>query len=249
MTALSDLRLAAQQRADRVNASTITTAEWNAMINASAAALYRALTSTYEDYNVTSYDFTLAGGVGGNSITLGYGTSVPAFDKLRGLWKQLGVVGSGPFWGPLLKLNSFNERNIYAAPPINPIYGNLSVYYSLMGSTLEVLPPDSSAGTYRLWYVPVFTKLVNDTDVIDGMWLATNGCDEWIVVDVARKALLKEESLDTAAMLAQECESLKATILKELSPRDDNSPGKIADMKRLRANWGYAGWGSGGMGG
>lgn len=249
MTQLSDLRLAAQQRCDRVNATTITTAEWNSYINYSAAALYRKLTSTYEDYNVASYQFTLAGGVGGNTLTVGAGSAVPAFDKLRKLTRQVAPIGTDQTFAPVLRADSFMEFDLYTSPALNPLYGNVQVKYWMYGTTIEVRPASSAGATYVLWYVPIYTKLVLDTDTIDGSWLATSGVDEWIIIDAARKALIKEESLDTAALLLQERDALTATILKELQPRDDHQPGRIADVKRMRAAWGFGDGRFGGWGG
>jgi hypothetical protein len=243
MTALSDLILGAQRLADRVNASTLDTPTWTEWVNSGAGELYRALTETYEDYNLATYLFTLAGGVSGNSITVGFQTAVPTFDKLRSVSRQIGVVGSGPYYAPCFRLNSRIERNLHAAPPINPLYGNFAAYYSLVGNVLEFLPPDSSAGSYKLEYIPAFQPLVNQTDTIDGTWMATNGIQDFIIMFAARKALIREESLETAALIAQDMAELKSSVLRQFTVRDDNQPGKIADVKRVRANAGFGGWG------
>lgn len=243
MTTLADLRLAAQQRCDRVNATTITTAEWNGMVNKSAAALYRTLTSTFEDYNVTPFDFTIATG---NTLALGAGSPVPNFDKLRKLSRQ--SPGSSTSYVPVLRADSLLEFDLLTAPVLSTFYGNVLVQYMLFGSTLEIRPFASAQASYRMYYVPAYQNLVQDQDTIDGQWLAQNGIDEFIVVDVARKACLKEESLDTASLLAQEAEGLRLTILKQLQPRDDNQPGRITDVKRARAG-AFGPGGFGGLGG
>jgi hypothetical protein len=238
MTQLSDLRLAAQQRCDRVNASTITTAEWNGYVNASAARLYRALTGLYEDYNVSQYPFVLAGGAGGNTLPIGNGTGVPAFDKLRHISRivipagQLGGVEAT--YAPVLRADSPMEFDQLSAPVLMPYYGGLTqrVKYWLYGQTIEIRPAASAGASYVLWYIPSYTKLVNDSDTIDSTWMATNGIDEYVVVDAAIKALVKEES--DATLLVQEREAMRAEIMQQFAQRDDGQPGRIVDVKLAR---------------
>lgn len=237
---LSDLRLAAQQRSDRVNATTITTAEWNSYINASAAALYRIIGQTYEDYNVQQYAFTLAGGQGGNTLQLGAGSGVPLFDKLRHISRVVippgGSGGSAATYAPVLRADSPMEWDELSAPVLMPYYGGLTqrVKYWLWGATLEIRPAASAGAQYVLWYIPAYEQLVNDTDTIDGTWMATNGIAEYVVVDVAIKAMIKEESIDTAQLLMQDRERIKSEILVQFAQRDDGQPGRIVDVKRAR---------------
>src|ERR1700677_855240 len=47
---LGQIRLYAQQRADRVDSNFVTTTEWNSYLNQSMYALYDILIDTYEDY-------------------------------------------------------------------------------------------------------------------------------------------------------------------------------------------------------
>lgn len=244
-TALSDLILAAQQRCDRVNATTITTQEWTSMVNTSAGELYGLLTETYEDYNVAQYPFTLAGGSPGNTLQVGFGTSVPQFDKLRKVSRQVQSVGTGQTWAPCLRAPSLIEFDLYTTPALNPYYGNIQVEYALYGNTLELRPAESAGGSYMLWYIPAFQPLVNQSDTIDGTWMATNGIAQYIILGAAAEALIKEESLDTASLIIQRQQLIAARVLKQFSPRDDNQPGQIADVKRVRASWGF---GTGGFG-
>jgi hypothetical protein len=246
MTALADLRLAAQQRCDRVNSATPSTSEWNSYINGSAAALYRILGQTYEDYNVQQYSFTLVGNAGGNILQIGPGTPVPAYDKLRHLARVVQNAGASnaPVYAPVIRCDSLMRFDELSAPVLGTYYGAfIAVQYMVLGNTIEIRPAASSAASYLLYYIPAFQKLVNDTDTIDGTWMATNGIDEYIVLDAAAKAMVKEESLDTAALLMQEREAVKTQILAQFAQRDDNMPGRIVDAKRARANMGLYGWG------
>jgi fibronectin type 3 domain-containing protein len=47
---LASLRLASQQKADRINSQFVTTQEWNTFINLAMNELYDLLITTYEDY-------------------------------------------------------------------------------------------------------------------------------------------------------------------------------------------------------
>ena len=246
MTALSDLVLASQQRCDRVNASTITTPEWYGYVNGSVQELYGLLTSTYEDYNVKSYTFTTLGGSQpNNSIQVGPNTAVPDFFQPRAFWLQ--INGSPNPYVTIPKLESLQERNLFIFPAIVPIYGNIPSRWNLLGNVIEILPPSVGANSYVLWYVPTMPQLVNPTDTIDQYWLTINGWQEYVVLDAAAKALIKEESLDTAQLLLSMKKELRERILREAKPRDVSQPRSIVDMQRVRNPWG--GWGVNGIGG
>ena len=247
MTSLDDMVLAAQQRADRVNASTITQAEWYSMVNASAQELYGVLTSTYEDYNVKQYPVTLAGGnQAGNSFAVGPQTAVPDFFQPRAMWLQLANAPTPYVTIP--RLESLQERNLFTQPAIVPIYGSIPSRWNLLGSQIEILPPNVAGNTYVLWYVPRLPKLVNGTDTIDQYWLTVNGWDEFIVLDVAAKALIKEESLDTAQLCLMQKKELRDRILREAMPRDISQPRSIVDMARIRNPFSAFGGGGNGPG-
>lgn len=240
MTTLADLRFRAQSQADRISGPS-TTQEWNSWINASAGELYRKLTALYEDYNVNVFNFTLQSGEPLNALQVGLGSSVPDFDKLRKISVQVQTNGPTPVFVPVLRCGSLIERDRYTSPTLNIYYGNVASAYLFYGNVIEMLPPQSAAGNYRMWYVPRFQALVLDQDTIDGTWMATSGIDEYIVLGAAIKQLIKEESLDTASLLAQQQAQIGAELMKEFAPRDDNQPGKIAQVKRYRSGWPFPG--------
>ncbi len=230
MVAASDMILAAQQRCDRVNASTILAAEWLSMVNASVQELYGTLTSTYQDYNVKRFTFALAGGDPPlNTLLVGPSTQVPDFFQPRGLWWQLSP-SPGVRWMRLARLANLLERSRFTTPLISLQYGQMPSAWDLRGNEIEILPPQASGGSYMLNYVPTMPRLLSPDATIDAQWLTINGWDEYVVLDVAAKALIKEESLETANLLLQQKEQLRQRILREAAPRDDSEPGQIADM-------------------
>jgi hypothetical protein len=243
MTAVADIIVAAQQRADRVNAGTITTAEWLAMANASLQELYGALTSTYEDYNVTQYPFSLQGGSqANNSLLVGPGTAIADFFQPRAMWLQIQGGGPVPFV-TIPRLESLAERNLYVFPAIIPVYGAIPSRWNLLGNQIEILPPTVAGNSYVLWYVPVLPQFADSGQTIDKYWLTINGWQEYAVLDVAAKALIKEESLDTANLLLAQKRELKQRIIAEAMPRDLSQPRAIVDMQRVRNPW--SSWGGG----
>lgn len=248
MVALNDIVASAQRRVDRVNANTITTAEWLDYAYGSLQELYGMLCSTYEDYNIKQYQFTLVGGAQGqNQIGVGPGTSVPDFYQPRAIW----VVLSGatqPFL-TIPRLESFQERNLWVYPTIVPVYGSIPTRWSLMGNQLEILPPTVAGQSYILWYVPTLPNYIqNPGDPIDSNWVTINGWHEYAVLDTGIKALLKEESTETAQVLMVQKSALAKRIVEEARPRDISGPKSIVDMSRVRNPWGVfgGGWNGGG---
>jgi hypothetical protein len=95
-----------------------------------------------------------------------------------------------------------------------------------------MVPTDSATGTYRLWYVPVYTPLVSDSDTIDGV----NGWEEYVIVDAAIKMLAKEESSTTH--LDQQKQALIDRVEQMAQNRDMDQPEVIADVTAIhRSDW------------
>jgi hypothetical protein len=126
-----------------------------------------------------------------------------------------------------------------------PVYGAIPSRWNLLGSQIEILPPTVGGSSYLLWYVPVLPRLVAPDQTLDPYWLTVNGWEEYVTLDAAAKACIKEESLDTASLLLQQKAALRDRIIKEAMPRDISQPKAIVDMARVRNPWG--GWGSGGL--
>lgn len=240
--------------ADRT-ASPYPPSDWNSWVNEGVKELYGILCQTYEDYNINRYPFTLAGGQGGNSLTIGPGTAVPDFWSPRALWMQ--IQNSPTPFVTIPRLTSLMERNLYTFPNIVPIYGAIPSAWDLLGNVLEVLPPTVSGQNYLLLYRPIAPTLVKDDDTIDAFWLSVNGWEKYATRYAAIEALLREESLDTASVLEARNRALLERILREAKPRDISQPASIVDMQRVRNLWpggvpGAApGWGGdwGGSGG
>jgi hypothetical protein len=185
---LADLKLRARERADMVNSNFISDSELNSFVNSAYSELYDLIVSRFEDYYTTSTSATVASGA--SSIPL------PSdFYKFRGLDRAINA-STGDYYS-VDKFN-FRERNSRNRGLLTSTRGVTSVEYRLVGSVIELTPENSAPGTYKLWYVPTFTRLTTDTDTVDGI----NGYEEYIVVDAAIKMLSKEES-DVSVLVAE----------------------------------------------
>lgn len=246
---LGQLRLAAQQRADRVNSPFVTMPEWNSYINQALYELYDLLITVYEDYFIaTPVQFTANGSTflyplptGSNSFTNGVdGSTVftpPAFYKLIGV--DLALSNANNAFVTVNKFN-FSDRNRFVYPnTASTIYGVFNLQYRVMGNNIEFIPTPSGNQIIRLWYIPRLTTLLADTDATS---FSISGWSEYVIVRAAKYALDKEES-DTTK-LDEQILFLKTRIEETAANRDAGMPDKISDT---RTGWGN-GWGGGSSG-
>lgn len=209
---LSQLRTAILQRADMENSNFVSDAELNSYINNSIEELYDLIVSRYEDYYTESVQFTITAGQDGYAFP-------NAIYKMRGL-----DVQSGSDWLTVDKFN-FEERNRGQQHLLlATVYADIR--YRLIGSTIKLVPADQAPGTYRLWYIPRFTDLVNDSDTLQ------SDLEQWydyIVVDCAIKVLTKEES-DPSVFIAQKV-ALTNRIQNMASNRDAGQPETVTRIR------------------
>lgn len=254
---LGELRLRAQQTADRVGSEFVTTSEWNAFLRLAMYELYDLLITSYEDLFASSYVFINTNGTTQNypipdgvSNYLGgvYGgvSGIPAlaFYKLAGM--DLGINTSNNAWVTLLKFD-FIERNRYVYPnSTSTIYGVYNMRYRLMGNFVNIIPTPAGNQQIRMWYSPKLPALLMDND------LTTIGYSGWLRYPIARAAkyaLDKEEGTDTGK-LDQEIAYLKMRIEQTAQNRDAGVPDTISNTRPDPVFWGtgFAG-GSGGNAG
>lgn len=234
---LGQVRLAAQQRADRVNSNFLTQSEWDFNINQSYFELYDLLTTVYEDYYVAPALMLTTDGVT-NLYPLPNGQNfnqAPSFYKLMGI--DCGLDNSGNAWVTLKKFN-FIARNRYVYPNISSTFlGVFNLQYRLLGNNIELIPTPSANQILRIWYVPRLDVLLKDTDIVDGV----SGWTEYIIVDAAIKALQKEES-DVTILMAQK-QALIKRINDSAMNRDVGQPDTISNTRSWGERWGNYGGG------
>ncbi len=250
---LFELRLRAQETADRVNSQFVIAPEWNSFARLAMYELYDLLITSYEDMFASSFVFIntngtmqnypipdgatnyLGGTYGGVS-----GAPAPAFYKLAGM--DLGVNTSNNAWVTLRKFN-FIERNKYVYPnSTSTIYGVFNMAYRFMGNYVNIIPAPAGGQQLRMWYSPKLPGLLKDTDVTT---LGYSGWLRYVIARMAKYALDKEEGTDTSKLDA-EILFLKTRIEQAAQNRDNAIPDTISATRQdpsFGGN-GFAGGGS-----
>lgn len=251
---LSQIRLAAMQRADRVNSNFVTMPEWRNYINQSMYELYDLLVTTYEDYFVaTPIQFVADGNTylydlpnGSNSFlnALTNQTFIPQpFYKLIGV--DLALNNATNAYVTVNRFN-FSDRNRFVYPnTASTIYGVFNLQYRLLGTNqIEFIPTPSAGQALRLWYIPRLKELLQDTDTTT---MGISGWIEYVIVKAAYYALTKEES-DTTSLVMQ-LAALQKRIEESAANRDAGMPDTISDVNN--GNWanGWSGGRNGAIGG
>jgi len=248
-TTLGTIRTQATQRADMENSQFVSTSEWNSYINASYQELYDLLVQKYgNNYAAapfytfvtdgTSDQYALPDGSATYKLPDGV-TTASAFYKMLGV--DLVIGGGTPQYSLTIKPFQIAERNRWAWPNMQALYGLVNLRYRIHGNNIWLIPKAGANQTIRLIYIPRLTALVNDADVVDGV----SGWEEYIVVDAAIKAMQKEES-DISALMAQKA-ALIARIEAAAENRDAGSPATVSDSRGADYEWppGASGFGWG----
>lgn len=214
---LAELIDEVRRRADMEHTQFVKDDELTSLINLSYGELYDLLVSRFEDYY--SSQVTV-------SVTSGNTFPMPAdLYKIRGLDFSIATND----WLTVRKFN-FAERNVRSRVTNRLIYGIRRLTYRLMGDTFYIQPEDQATGTYRLWYIPRFERLVNPTDIMGDVL----DFEEYVIVDAAIRCLVKEES-DPSALMAIKAE-LKNRIINMANNRDAEGPERVADVS-LQSNF------------
>lgn len=215
---LTELIAAARQRSDMVNSQFCTDAEFTSYINQSYFELYDLLVQKYGDnYYVKNPAYTFT--TNGTSFMYALPTD---FYKMLGL--DLALSNSTDSYVTIRPF-MFADRNRYAVPNFQSFYGVTNLRYRVNGNNLWLTPTPAANQTLRLWYVPKMATLTAGSDTVDGV----SGWTEYIVVDAAMKALVKEES-DISALMADK-QMLIQRIESAAENRDAGSPPKVTDTQ------------------
>jgi hypothetical protein len=117
-------------------------------ISDAGSEFYDKFTATNQHYNITPFDFTLAGGVGGNSVPL-----PDNFQQGHGL--ELNPTSARPITVPYL--SNWLDRNNLTVTVTGPQSAGRE--YAFSDGNLVVFPPSNSAGNYRLYFTPMWAPL------------------------------------------------------------------------------------------
>jgi len=250
---LFELRLRAQQTADRQGSGFVSTGEWNAFLRLAMYELYDLLMTTYEDYfaqnyvaiqtNGTTANYPLPDGVtnylGGNYNGVS-GAPAQAFYKLAGVDLNVNTSVVTPSRVSLLRFD-FIKRNQYVYPnSTSTIYGVYNMRYRLMGNNINIIPTPAGSQTLILWYSPKLPGLLKDTD------LTTLGNSGWLrypIVRAAKYAIDKEQEGANTDKMDAELLFLTARIEQSASNRDAGIADTISETRQdpVYGGTGFAG--------
>lgn len=216
LVTLSSIKTQARERADMVNSKFFSESELNNYVNQSVKELYDRLINAGEYYYLQSANLSV---VSGNDTY-----ALPAdFYKLLGVDLVVDSQGNAVTLRPF----QFEQRNAYLFTPTWNIVGLSYLRYMVQGDNIKFVPQPNSPQQIRVWYAPLCSDLVNDSDTFQGI----NGWEEYVIVDVCIKMLAKEES-DPSVFAAQ-----KAALIQRIEEmkvmRDIGAPGRIGDVSRM----------------
>jgi len=210
---LAELKDKARQRSDMENSNFVSDAELTTYINDSIAELHDLMIQAYDaDYFTQDYEFSTTSNVDTYSLPTD-------FYKLRGVDVRI----NNDNWQTVKPYN-FNERNRNTDGVVWDLLGLPAIRYRIVGANIKFTPKPTQNADIRMWYTPVATQLVNDTDSLDDL----NAYAEYVVVDAAIKMRTKEES-DTTEFVRQKAE-MRDRILNMAKNRDSGSSATISDV-------------------
>jgi hypothetical protein len=228
---LSQLRTLSKQRADMEKSSFVVESEWNNYINDSLKELYDLIIQKYgDDYYVEYVTITTDGTSSAYDLPDGsnYSSATP-FYKFLGLDLQL-VSQQEQSWVTIRNF-SFQDRNRYAVPNFQSFYGVTNLRYRLRGDSIWLTPIPMAGQTLRLWYVPRCITLTSDSSETD----CYGGWGEYVVIDAAMKALIKQE-LDISALVLQK-KAMIERIESVAENRDAGNPFRVTDAAFTDMLW------------
>jgi hypothetical protein len=166
-----------------------------------------------QEYFKSFQDYTLIGGT-------------DQYDLPTDIHKPLGadeITSSGYRWR--LGRYGWQERDKYQGAVGESSVAWSQYEYLVIGQKLELIPKPST-GTIRLYYIPQYTKLVNDTDPVSQFIF--EGWEQYAVLHVAINARDKQEV--DYSQLAAERDQLWQMFVDFLAPRDAGEPKHVVDV-------------------
>lgn len=226
---VAGLMVQARQRADMPGEDLVVdVGELDEYAMQSWTALYDMLVQTNDHFFTKAVALNILGGV----ATYNVNTVAADFYKLDGI--DIPVSGSFKYTAERCE---FGERNDYSYP--FPGYAaGLPSRFALVGNLLTFYPTPSASAAATMWYTPAPPPLgVATSTALDGY----AGWEEWVVLDMAIKMLVKEDQLQKVQLL----EAQKALVTQRIltmARRDVSGPSKVTRRRYRRGMWPFR-WG------
>lgn len=262
---LGYLRYQARLRADMLKSNFVTNDEWNLLLNNSIMELYDLLVTKFgEDYflappliitssSLQAYDLPNGTNyLNTDGIPDPSGTPAPACYKVYGLdLNSYGAQLNNPQgWRSMSRFNwaDRNKFNFLLGAASNNVSGQYCQFqYREMGTQIYILPINSGQ-YFRLWYVPLNSQLLQDTDM---MPFGYSAWWEYPVLDAAAKALEKQQLFDQAQALMNRKAAMEVRIETTAANRDVGMPNCATNSRAMLGDSNFGGgngtgWGGGG---
>jgi hypothetical protein len=212
-TTLAQLRTRIRQRSDNefTDGEFVTDEEILSLVNVSHKQLFGMLVeSGLHTVEETIYDLTPDG-------SLTYALPDDCF-AVSGVFRKEG--------DDYLSLKRHDQRT-FPSDRTETVAWSYRTHGALESAVIE-LNPRTSTGTYKIRYAGVPDDFTADTDTMEGVI----GWEEWIVLDVAGKILLKEQLFDAVDRLQGRQDKLTLKIEAQASERDMQNTVTVADVRK-----------------
>jgi len=199
---------------DHVSSSFITDNEVTQYLNVEGAELHNIIVSRYEDYLLTSSNFTL-----NNNESY---TPSESVQKLMGLDMYVS--------GRPVPLDQFSFRERFRASQQSIWdYGTVNVLtYHWAGANVLVYPETQCAGTYKLWYVPSWTDLASGSNPTLRAPYTLNHWEEIIINGACAKVCMMEVQDPTPFLAAKNADVNR--IKNDSTNRDASGNRRVRDV-------------------
>jgi hypothetical protein len=167
------------------------------------------LVTSYEDYFYSTGSITLVNG------TDNYALPTDVYKLRKVFYKE----GTDRY---IVRRMSLDDLSNVAGT----VYPKHNYRYRMMGQRI-FLSPIPGTGTLELWYVPEYAVLTSDSSTV-ALVVPVVGWDDYLVLCVAIRCLLKEES-DVTALLIEK-QAFEKRLVKAASERDAGEPESVIDV-------------------
>lgn len=222
----TDARLYADQRLPTSGNPFITEAELTRLVNGKVRELYDLLVEARGlGYYTTNTTISIVGGEA-------------TYDLPSNFYELEAVIleWDARYHEPLDPAPTNKSRAWFASWPNWARYSTKA--YKLNSTQIEFLPLPAGSVTARIYYVPTFPGLANDSDTFDGI----NGWEKMVTIGVAKE--MREIEKRPSPTLDQMYAEQMARIIALKDERDAESPKQIIDvqpegrgLRRRRLPW------------
>ncbi len=225
---LTDLKERARQRSNLEGAlAFITDLEMDGLVNLAVASFVDEVRGTTWNgtYSRSPYTFATVSGQRAYPLPTNF---------LSLLSVDVSIAGGSP----VLSVRSYQEeeRNAFRSMPLLGGWGaSQPIYYQLQETDISFIPTPEGAYSVTLNYVPTAPVLSDPDDAIDSI----NGWEEYIVLHVAIRMLIKDGQLDVVPVLSGLLEQERQRIRGMAPRRDQQFAERVHVIENVGNDWDY----------